>query len=188
MFDFYKVPVEPPHIEDLGFDPKSIVYKGLCTDSEWEKVLRDSSFSTVDAIYDGLLKERRWIEADVSPRSLGTVSKIQIETIEFEPLRIPGHYKPRLTFRDSIGLISGIPVSDLSFRTFADSEIRRLGSTSVASVQILKILRNANRLYLRIGLPGKWVLPHRTACWTQVTGIHTFPDYLKGKSFADFLD
>jgi hypothetical protein len=37
---FYSVPIEPPHVEDLGFDPNSIVYKGLCTDVEWEKVFR----------------------------------------------------------------------------------------------------------------------------------------------------
>lgn len=58
-FDFHQVPIKPPHIEDLGFDPKSIVYEGSCTDAEWEQVLRGSSLNSVDDIYSGLLQKHR---------------------------------------------------------------------------------------------------------------------------------
>lgn len=187
-FDFHRVPIKPPHIENLGFDPDSIDYLGLCEESEWEKVLGASSFSTVEDIYDGLLKEHRWVEPDANVKSLGTVSEVQIEDIEIEPLKVPEHYKPRLVFSDSTGWIFRLPVSDLSFRTFADYEISRIGTILAASNQILKTLQSANRLYLRIGLPGPWRNPStgKVACWMQVTGIYTFPDYLGGKSFADF--
>jgi len=187
-FDFHQVPIEPPHIEDLGFDPKSIVYEGSCTEAEWVQVLRHSSFSTVEDIYDGLLKEHRWVEPDADVRSLGTVSEVQIENIEIEPLKIPGHFKPRLAFRDSTGWIFRLPVSDLSFRTFVDYEIGSIGTTLVVSKQILKTLQSANRTCLRIGLPSPWRNPStgKVACWMQVTGIYTFPDYLGGRSFADF--
>lgn len=188
IFDFHQVPIKPPHIENLGFDPDSIEYLGLYTDSEWEGVLQASSFSTVENIYDGLLREHRWVEPDVNVRSLGTVSEVQIEKIEFEPLKIPGHYKPRLTFRDRTDWTFPLPVSDLSFRTFANYEIRRLGSALAASTRMLTMLRSASRLYLRIGLPGPWLNPNtgKVGSWMQVTGIYTFPDYLEGKSFADF--
>ncbi|MBE0415472.1 MAG: hypothetical protein IBX36_02900 [Dehalococcoidia bacterium] len=188
IFDFHQVSIKPPHIENLGFDPDSIEYLGLCDKSEWGKVLGASSFSTVEDIYDGLLKEHRWVEPDANVRSLGTVSEVQIEDIEIEPLKIPGHYKPRLAFRDSTGWIFRLPVSDLSFRAFADYEISRIGTILAASSQILKTLQSANRLYLRIGLPGPWRNPStgKVASWMQVTGIYTFPDYLGGKSFADF--
>jgi len=49
-FKFHPVDIKPPHIEDLGFDPNSIVYEGLCTEVEWEQVLRNSSFVTVEHI------------------------------------------------------------------------------------------------------------------------------------------
>ena len=187
-FDLHKVPIVLPHIENLGFDPDSTEYLGLCIDSEWERVLQDSSFSSVDDIYDGLLKDHRWVEPNANVKSLGTVSGVQIERIEFTPLKIPGHYKPRLTFRDMTAWSFPLPVSDLSFRTFADYEIKRLGSTLVASKRMLVILRGADRLYLRIGLPGPWLNPStgKEGSWMQVTGIYTFPDYLGGKSFADF--
>lgn len=159
-FGLHKVPIEPPHIENLGFDPDSIEYLGLCDESEWERVLQDSSFSSVDDIYDGLLKEHRWVEPDTNVRSLGTVSEVQIEDIEIEPLKIPGHYKPRLAFCDSTGWIFRLPVSDLSFRTFVDYEIGRIGTILAASNQIRKTLQSANRLYLRIGLPGPWLNPN----------------------------
>lgn len=142
-FDLHKVSIILPHIENLGFDPNSIEYLGLCADPEWESVLQASSFGAVEDIYDGHLKEHRWVEPDANVRSLGTVSGVQIERIEFTSLKIPGHYKPRLTFRDMTDWSFPLPVSDLSFRTFADYEIKRRGGALVASKQMLAILQGA---------------------------------------------
>ena len=53
---------------------------------------------------------------------------------------------------------------------------------------MLEALLNAERTYLRIGLTRPRQLEHYPeTCWTQVTGGYTFPDYLEGKTFADFL-
>jgi len=98
----------------LGFDPKSVVYEGSCTDAEWGKVLQASSFSTVDDIYDGLLQEHRWVEPGANTRSIGTLSQACVTAV-----RLP-----------------------------------------------------------------EW--SRKQGCWMQVTGIYAFPDYLEGKSFADF--
>lgn len=46
-FKFHQIPLIPPHIEDLGFEPNSITYQGLCDDAEWEAVLKASSFRSV---------------------------------------------------------------------------------------------------------------------------------------------
>ena len=54
-FKFHQVPLTPPHIEDLGFEPHSVTYQGLCDDAEWEVVLKASSFRSVQAVYDGCL-------------------------------------------------------------------------------------------------------------------------------------
>jgi len=76
----------------------------------------------------------------------------------------------------------------LAFRRFADTKVNRCGSLSIAAQQISKLLMSADRLYLRLGLARPWVNPNTgiAGCWMQVTGIHTFPDYLGGKSLADF--
>ncbi|MBC7263779.1 MAG: hypothetical protein H5T64_05395 [Chloroflexi bacterium] len=40
-------------------------------------------------------------------------------------------------------------------------------------------------VFLRIGLARGWEkFPNR--CYLQITGVHTFPDYLEGRSFTDF--
>jgi hypothetical protein len=185
---FYSVPIEPPHVEDLGFDPNSIVYKGLCTDVEWEKVLQDSSYSTVDNIYDGLLHKHRWVEARANTRSIGTLSQVNITAVQL-PMS-SGKLKYQLSFKDKTGfLCRDIPISDLAFRELSFAEVKKCGrNAEIVAQEITAYLKTADRVYLRIGLARPWVKEgtKEEACWTQVTGIYTFPDYLAGKSFADF--
>lgn len=186
-FSFHQVPIEPPHIEDLGFDPKSIVYEGSCTDAEWGKVLQASSFSTVDDIYDGLLQEHRWVEPGANTRSIGTLSQACVTAV-----RLPewsGKLRYRLSFRDKSGFLYDIPISDLAFQDFSYSEVKKRNrSPATVAREITSLLTSANRFYLRLGLARPWLNPNtgKQGCWMQVTGIYTSPDYLKGKSFADF--
>ena len=187
-FDFHRVPIKPPHIEDLGFDPRSIVYEGLCTDAEWEQVLRGSSFSTVDDIYDGLLQEHRWIEPGANTRSIGTLPQVHITAVQLPVWS--GKLRYRLSFKDNTGfLYNNIPISDLAFRELCYTEVKRHNRPAVSvSDQITSLLTSADRVYLRLGLARLWLNPNtgKIGCWMQVTGIHTFPDYLGGKSFVDF--
>lgn len=187
-FDFHQVPIEPPHIEDLGFDPNSIVYRGLCTDAEWEQVLRDSLFSTVDDIYDGLLQEHRWVKPRANTKSIGTLSQARITAITLPEWS--GKLRYRLSFRDNTGFpYDNIPISDLAFREFSCTEVRKHNrSPATVSQELTSLLTSADRLYLRLGLARPWLNPNtgKLGCWMQITGIYTFPDYLGGKSFADF--
>lgn len=50
----------------------------------------------------------------------------------------------------------------------------------------MEALHSVDRIYIRLGLTRPWGDPE--VCWTQVTGIYTFPDYLEGKTFADFIE
>ena len=186
-FDFYQVPFTSPHIEDLGFAPGFIAYQGLCNDDEWEAVLEASSFRSVQDIYDGYLQQGRWVEPGANTRSLGTVSQIQVTSVNLQEWSSERRY--RFYFRDKTGCqYSNVTISDLAFRRFADTKVNRCGSLSIAAQQITKLLMSADRLYLRLGLARPWVNPNTgiAGCWMQVTGIHTFPDYLGSKSFADF--
>ena len=187
-FDFYRVPIKPPHIEDWGFDPSSIVYEGLCTEAEWEKVLRDSSFGTVNNIYDGLLQEHRWVEPGANTRSVGTLSQVRVTAVKL--LEWSGKLRYRLSFIDNTDFAyDNIPVSDLAFRELSYTEVRKQNRSPVTvSEQITSLLTSADCLYLRLGLARPWINPNtgKVGCWMQVTGIYSFPDYLEGKSFADF--
>ena len=98
---FYRVPLTPPHIEDLGFEPSSVAYQGLCDDAEWEAVLKASSFLSVQDMYDGCLQEGRWVEPGANTRSLGTVSQVQVISVNLQEWS--GERRYRLYFKDETG-------------------------------------------------------------------------------------
>lgn len=183
----HRVSIVRPHIEDLGFDPGTIAYLDLCSDVEWEQMLRDSSFRTVAEIYGGLLQEHRWVEPGANTRSIGTLSQAHAVTIQ--PREWVGRLRYRLCFRDTAGHLFDVPISDLAFREFTYAEVRKRNrpATDVAR-ETTNLIASADRLYLRVGLARPWTNPNtgKRGCWPQITGIYTFPDYLQGKSFADF--
>lgn len=187
-FDFRQVPIEPPHIEDLGFDPNSIVYEGSCSDTAWEQLLKASSFHSVEDIYNGYLQENRWVEPGANTRSLGTVSRINVISASIREWSAERRY--RLYFADQTGCqYDNVTISDLAFRAFCDAELDRHSSPLSASKHMTGLLKSVDRLYLRLGLARPWAPDDGSLdlrCWMQVTGIHTFPDYMGGRSFADF--
>lgn len=186
-FEFHRVRIELPHVEDLGFDPKSVVYETLCTEAEWEEVLKVSSFTSVQDVYEGHLQENRWVEPGANTRSLGTVSQIKVIMVNLPEGRNGRRY--RLHFVDGTGRrYDDITISDMTFRAFCDAEISQHSSPLSTSQHITHLLRGIDRIYLRLGLTRSWASdssPLRRRCWMQITGIYTFPDYLGGKTFAE---
>jgi hypothetical protein len=185
-FDFYPVRIAPPHIEDLGFDPARVRHEGFCNDSEWESILRASLSPSVADIYDGLLQKPHKVEPGARTRSLGTVTDVQILGIFIEQRGSKREH--RISFMDSSGCrYDRVIINDLMFRAFADSSINRLNSTVRAAREIENIMIMVERLYLRLGLARPWLNENtgKKECWMQVTGIHTFPDYLGGESADD---
>ncbi len=184
-FDLHTIPCQPPHVEEMGFDPDSIAGKGLCSDEEWENVLRTNSYTEVDSIYDGLLQDNSWVMPGANTRSIGTLSGATIVDIELTPGRI----KLRLRFQDCTGCDFNRPVSDLTLWDRCFSLVKRKGrSCGEVETELVALLRSAERIYLRLGLARPWerVRGEGEKCWLQITGVYTFPDYLGGKSFGDF--
>jgi len=184
-FDLYPVKTQPPHIEDMKFEPSSISGKGLCGSDEWEGVLRRSSFDSVEEIYEGFLQDLRWVAPGAKTRSIATLSGANIIDIELTQRSV----KPRLTFADQAGFGFNRPVSDLTLWDRCFSLVRRQGhSPAEVKKELISLLQNADRLYIRLGLARPWEPEDDGGekCWLQVTGLYTFPDYLNGKCFADF--
>lgn len=185
-FDFHRVDVVPPHIEDQGFDLDSIVNRGFCNDAEWQSILRNSSYTKVGDIFDSLLQDRGWVMPGAKTISIATLSRARIVDVELTPRSI----KPRITFVDRSSCEFTRPSSDLTLWDRCRSLVRRQGRSLVeVEKELLSLLQSADRPYLRLGLARPWVQPGliEKRCYLQVTGIYTFPDYLEGKSFADFL-
>lgn len=185
-FDFHPVKVELPHVEDHGFDPNHIVSKGFCSSTEWENILRNSSYSTVEAIYDGLLEEDKWVRRGANTKSIATLAGPMIVDMELSETSV----KPRLRFKDNTGHVFDCPTNDPTLWNLCYSSVKRQGrKREELSSELVSALRSADRLYLRLGLARPWrqSAVGEPRCYLQVTGVYTFPDYLHGKTFADFL-
>jgi len=188
-FNFTKARIEPPHIEDRTFVPSSIVNHGPCNDAEWEHILRSNSHSRVEDIYNGFLQDRSWVQPGARTRSIYTLSEVAVANIQLSEWE--GNLRYKLSFKDSAGNIFDRPVSDLAFRELCYKKVKRDGCPRLTvSNDITNLLTSASRVYLRLGLARPWTRPrsNEPRCYLQVTGIYTFPDYLKGKMFADFLN
>lgn len=184
-FDLYPVKTQPPHIEDMKFEPSSISSQGLCESDEWEGVLGRSSFDSVEEIYEGFLQNLGWVAPGAKTRSIATLSGANIIDIELTQRSV----KPRLTFVDQAGFEFNRPVSDLTLWDRCFSLVRRQGhSPTEVERELISLLQNADRLYIRLGLARPWEPEDDGGekCWLQVTGVYTFPDYLNGECFADF--
>lgn len=184
-FDFTEAKIEPPHIEDRTFTPSSIINHGLCNNAEWENVLRGSSYVGVEDIYDGLLEEHKWVRLGANTRSIATLAKPIIVDIELSESSV----KPRLEFKDTTGNLFDCPTSDLTLWDLCYSSVKRQKrKREEVSSELISLWQSADHLYLRLGLARPWSQPgiREPRCYLQVTGVYTFPDYLKGKTFADF--
>lgn len=187
-FDFTPAKIEPPHIEDKTFDPTSIVSCGICNDTEWEHVLKSSSYTRVNDIYDGFLQDFSWVKTGAKTKSIATLSaatSLNVQLPEWE-----GKLKYKLSFKDGTNQMFDRPISDLTFRELCYKKIKRDNHYRLdVSYEFISIFNKADRVYIRLGLARPWIQPgsNEPKCYLQVTGIYTFPDYLNGKTFADFL-
>ena len=90
-----------------------------------------------------------------------------------------------LAFTDAVGVDYSLSVTDLAFRYFlhallaeGDRPPSEIGDRMVGTLR-------ETQVFLRIGLSRYWEkYPDRR--FLQITGVHTFPDYLDGRCFADF--
>ena len=186
-FDLYPVSVVmPPHIEDWYFDPSATRHVVDCTDAQWEAILKKGCFGSVDEVFDGYLEGDRRVPPDTNTRSLGTLCGTKALDVWVDDRYDRQQF--RLDFEDAGGkLHSGYPVNDLAFRTLLQDRIDALGDNRKAADAVLSAIQAADRLYLRIGLARpRQMGNYPMACWTQITGVYTFPDYLGGRTFADF--
>ena len=177
--------VVPPHIEDRTYQLDSIEYKDRFKPKYWELLLSKISCRSVSDIFDGNLDGRR-IAPGTKTRSLGTIKNVKI--LDLQPEKRGDRTVLRLAFEDESGAVhERFPVNDLAFRGMFDKLSSSRLNLPAAANEVFSNLKRADRVYLRIGLARPTVIgEYEEACWAQVTGVYTFPDYLGGKTWADF--
>ena len=183
---FSEAEINPPHIEDRTFDPMSVGHKDSFSRRHWETILRKISYGSVQDVFDGNLRERR-VQPGTDTRSLGTIKNVDVKNITAE--RRYDRPTLRMDFEDESGdLHQRFPVNDLAFRgLFGELADQHTWEQRAAEI-LLDLIKDADRVYLRVGLARPTEIgDYEKACWVQVTGVYTFPDYLNGRTWADFV-
>ncbi len=176
---------QPPHTEDVYFvdgsprfiervkDMQAVFERGLYQSVEGifgQPILRDIGFSVMDCR---------------GPRSIGAIRPEAIDQVSYSQGADGEAWDYRLAFQDSKGEAYRLKITDLTWHYYCNSLRNQKHSPAWISQKLTEELAS-RAVYLRIGLSRGWKkYPDR--CFLQVNAIHTFPDYLDGKIFADFI-
>jgi hypothetical protein len=169
----------------VRYDPTSIRFIERQPVERWHRMLHTTLFQSVSAIFEQpiLTDPGHYIMDGQGPRSLGTIRPQQITQVIFE--LSPGNKcQYRLRFSDENHDAYRLTITDLGWRYYLDYQREHGHAPQEIAASLLHVLQSSE-VYLRVGLARGWAkFPDR--CYLQLTGVHTFPDYLTGKTFADF--
>jgi len=182
-FDFIKPDPQPPHTEDYLYDPDSPSLIRLVHDRE--TILNWSLFPGVQEIFEQPIHDDfgYYVMDCQGPRSVGTIEPMAITNIIYE-ISPEGVWDFRIWFYDKNQHYYRLKIVDLTWHYYCDSLRDENRNPSQIAKELNRKLTK-NQVYLRIGLSRGWEkFPER--CYLQITAIHTFPDYLQGKTIADY--
>ena len=185
-YDLTQPTPQPPHTEDYRYDPASVRFIERLDMQRRRQALEKSLFGSVSAIFEEPIHHDvgHYVMDGRGPRSLGTIRPQRIIKAAYEQAP-DGKWKYRLGFVDGDELTYLLTATDLAWRYFNDYERRKGRSLEEISAALTSSLKSRD-VFLRIGLARGWdMYPDR--CFLQITGIYSFPDYLDGRTFADFI-
>ncbi|MBN1427374.1 MAG: hypothetical protein JXB07_03255 [Anaerolineae bacterium] len=175
---------QPPHTEDHIYVPSSLAFVRWVKDDKRERLLGMALFESVEAIFEQEIHDDWgfYVMDGTGPRSIGAVIPERIVGVKYE-MDTSGKWDYRLQFVDGRGRSYRLKITDLTWHYYCNS--LRDGNHKPAQIAagLTGMLRSC-KVYVRIGLARGWA-EHPERCHLQVNAIHTFPDYLDGKTFAD---
>ncbi len=176
---------QPPHTEDCDYDPASVKFIRRVKDENRERLLKISLFEDVEAIFEQTVHDDwgYYVMDGCGPRSIGTILPENILEVKYEE-DTTSNWDYRLRFADAQSKVYRLKITDLTWHYYCDS-LRDASCPPTRIASELSQMLESCKVYLRIGLSRGWS-EHPGRCYLQVNAIHTFPDYLNGKTFADF--
>jgi hypothetical protein len=181
-FDLFEKAPDPPHTEDSLFEGGSPFFVRRV--EERRKILHWSLFENIADIFEQPVHHDFgfYVMDGEGPRSVGTIRPRGIAKVIYEP-GPEGVWDYRLLFYDQARDFYRLKITDLTWHYYCDSLRGPDCDPAKISANLTGLLKTTD-VYLRIGLSRGWKkFPDR--CYLQINGIYTFPDYLKGKTFAD---
>lgn len=188
--DLIKPIVDPPHTEDWLFTEEIIDYRGELQEDHKLKFLNEILDPTVDSIFGtevNHINSSCFVGYGTGKRSLGTIKVKSIENVNLTNNN--GKISYRISFKDQASISYNLSVTDLSFRYYVKNNANQSHKNFSAITKKIEENLQKAETYLRIGLGRAWspadsnIKPH---CYLFITGVYSFPDYLDGRSFADF--
>jgi hypothetical protein len=176
---------QPPHTEDVYFVEGSSRF--IERIDNLEDVLKNDLYESVQDIFaQPILCDPGYSVLDCAgPRSIGTIQPGKINHVVYSHEAANDAWDYRLSFDDSKDETYRLKITDLTWHYYCDN-LRAQGETPAGIAEKLTGKLKSRNIYLRIGLSRGWKkYPER--CFLQVNGVHTFPDYLEGKIFADMM-
>lgn len=185
-FDLLQPRPQPPHTEDHVFDLFSIHFVRKAEPREWGDTLVRSLSPSVAAIFEQPIIEDHgyYVMDGAGPRSVGTVRPGGIVKAIYGPGFEVGAWDYRLQFYDEAGQFYSLKITDLTWHLYCDALRGPDRQPPEIAAQLTKLLKS-RKVMLRIGLSRGWS-EHRGRCYLQINGVYTSPDYLEGKTVADF--
>ena len=185
-FEFTRPTPQPPHTEDIRYEPASVRLIERQPEERWHKMLEATLSKSVSGIFEQPIHSERgyYIMDGHGSRSLGTIRPARILKTIHEFSQDSNKWKYRIGFVDNEQGTYWLTVTDLTWRYFHDQQ-RQSGHAPADIASEMTMLLKSSEVLLRIGLARGWE-EHPDRCYIQLTGVYTFPDYLAGKTFADF--
>lgn len=184
--DLLKHTPQPPHCEDWRYDYETLRFIRVLEPAKRQDILRWSLFHRVADVFEQLIHDDNghYVMDGAGSRSLGTIIPQEIKEV-VHSMGDDGGWNYRLIFNDDVHGYR-LKITDLTWNCYCNSlRNEACDPGQIADAMTFMLKRQGRKVYLRIGLSRGWAkFPDR--CFLQINAIHTFPDYLEGKTFADF--
>lgn len=165
--------LEPPHMEDCEWNPRSLKRVGAAPLAEMLNALEATAFSSVQAAFGEPVTRGRYGNSSWMPgigsRSLATISVVYVRAAADK------NDRPRIAFKDdALDYWAAVPMQDLSAKMH---QANCPDCADAAYIERLQSEFDANRALIRVGLtrpfsPGEGTEP---MCWLQVTNVLAKP-------------
>jgi hypothetical protein len=186
QFDLDVADPQPPHTEDWFVDPGTKSIRGYVNNRrQYLESIVDPDVASIfgSPIHPGE-PSGYFISSGTGNRSLGTIRAVSVS--RFQHRNYNGRWDYRMFFTDESEREYRLKIVDLNFQMYIDwlRENQRMDYHSIERYINRSFLDKT--FFLRIGLGRGWA-DHPECCFLQINSVFSFPDYLDGRCFADFV-
>jgi hypothetical protein len=182
-----------PHVEDRPWmRAESVEFLRETTVEKWRNVLERISFRKVFDAFGAPIIPKNKLQPGTGERSLACIAQAGAFKLTcVEDKYHQGKFDYRLMFKDDGGdgaWYAHLPVTDLALRAYVEYCHLKKGQSLEDISRSLTRIMYQRETFIRLGLtrPFQKSRYEEEFCYLQVNGVHTFPDYLEGRTFADF--